>query len=159
VRRRDGVRLATPGTPLDHGELVTGLRLPARPDAGAGWALRRLRTQGAADRPALTVALALDARAGDVAALRATAAFVGDRPLDLEALAPVVVGARPADVASGRLDDRLGDAALAAVDSAIAAGLVLHDDLRASAGYRRSMVAVLAVRAVRDATAVAARRP
>ncbi len=151
IRRSRGIRQVAPGTPIRIDELVTGLQVPGLP--GAGWALRRLTTQGASDRPVVTVALCLDAERGVVTALRGAAVFIGDRPLDLGGLAPAVVSARVSDVAIGLLGERVANEALAAVDRAVDAGLRLHDDLRATAGYRRSMVGVLVSRAAQAAAA------
>jgi CO/xanthine dehydrogenase FAD-binding subunit len=152
IRGPDGTRLAAPGTPLRRDELLVSARLPGAPRGG--WGLRRLATQGRADRPALTVSVRLVAEDDVVTALHGAGVFLGNRPLDLGGLGAVVIGARPVDLAEVQLERRIADEALAAADAAVGAGLVLRDDLRASAGYRRLMVGVLATRAVRDAAAM-----
>lgn len=156
VRSVDGARQIVlrsfahgPGPIFGPGELVVALRVPNA--TADGWSLQRLRTQGAGDRPAVTVAVQLRAAHGSVAVLQGAATFVGDRPMDLVELAGAAVGASVTDVVAGHHDARIEQAALTAVDRARDDGLALIDDGRGSAEYRRAVLAVLARRATVDA--------
>jgi len=131
---------------VEANELVVSLRVPS--GAGAGWSLQRLQTQGRGDRPALTVAVHVATGGGGPAGIRAAATFLADRLVDLGDLG----GAVPADGRGPSTAALIADAALAATDRALQAGAVLLDDTRASAGYRRAVVGVLAARAVAEAS-------
>jgi CO/xanthine dehydrogenase FAD-binding subunit len=100
----------------------------------------------------VTVALHLSAVGGRTTGVRAAATFLADRPIELRELADVLGGVSPAEIRAGLPDAVVADAALAATDRALEEGAALLDDTRASAGYRRAVVGVLAARAAAEAT-------
>lgn len=125
----------------DPGDIVVALRL--RSARRAAWGLERLRTQGRADRPAVTIAVQARGGGGGAVVVRAVAAFLADRPIDLGDLGC----ASPADLRAASRDSGLGDAVANAIDRAVEAGALFVDDARASAAYRRAVVGVVAERA------------
>lgn len=120
------------------------------PAVGAsGWAFERVTVRGAADSSTATIAVQLAVTEGRVAAARAWATAVDERPLRLATFESVLVGQRVDVVARADAD---GESRRAAERDA--AGAALLDDARASAWYRAAVIVELALRAA----ATAARR-
>ncbi|HET7028831.1 MAG TPA: FAD binding domain-containing protein [Candidatus Limnocylindrales bacterium] len=125
--------------PLD-GPVGDGLLLRVRTTVptAAAWGFERLRTRGAGDRPTATVCVTLaDARAENAIG-RAWATSVAPRPVELsETLAAAIAAASDEEIVAAT-DVDLRD-------------VVVVDDLRATAEYRRRVLPVLVRRAVAQA--------
>ena len=125
---------------LRPGELLTEVALPPWP-ARAGAELREVAIRrGDFALGGAVATLALDA-AGRVAAARIVCFGVGPRPLRVLAAEAALVGGAP----SPELFAEAGRLASAAVDP--------HEDIHASAGYRRRLAGVLTGRALAGAFA------
>jgi carbon-monoxide dehydrogenase medium subunit len=122
-------------TACAHDEVITGVTIPLAPRSGWSFLETALRAQDAA---VVAVAALIDIRAGDdrVAGVRLALGGVADRPvLLLPALAGSIVD----------------DALLRDVAAAVAECVSAYSDVRASAAYRKRLVAVLTRRALRQA--------
>jgi CO/xanthine dehydrogenase FAD-binding subunit len=138
--------LATgPGrTAAEAGELLTQVRVPLGA-AGSGSAYIRLEY-----RRAMEIAVV-----GAAAYLTIEGGFVRDVRVALTAVAPTIVRAEEAEASiRGMPADREGFAAAGRVAAAAASPI---DDVRASADYRRAMLAVVVARVLSAAAARAAR--
>jgi carbon-monoxide dehydrogenase medium subunit len=116
--------------------LLVALVVPIEPSRRWGW--ERLQTRGAGDRPTASVAVTLRGATRGLPTGRAWVTSVAALPVELpSALAAVVASGTPAKVE-------------AALDRDLE-GVTLVDDARSTAAYRRSVLAVLLRRAVRQA--------
>jgi carbon-monoxide dehydrogenase medium subunit len=124
-------------TSLEPTEVIVAVELPCLPPR-RGWAFLELARR-VGDFALLEVAALLDLAPEEdrCTGVRLVLGAVADRPVDLSESAQVLVGAS--------YGDRLLDEAARAV----AASVHPREDHRASASYRREMVAVLARRALR----------
>lgn len=127
------------GVPLDRpvgDALLVRVRI-AVPTA-PGWGFERLQTRGAGDRPTATVCVTLAGARGGEAAGRAWATSIAARPVELSAaLAAAIAAARDEEIEAAA-DADLGD-------------VVVVDDPRATADYRRRVLPVIVRRAVEQA--------
>ena len=148
LRRADGERTVAAGdffvaemtSALRPGELLTEVALPPWP-ARAGAELREVAIRrGDFALGGAVAALALDA-GGRVAAARVVCFGVGPRPLRVLAAEGALVGGAP----SPSLFAEAGRSASAEVDP--------HEDIHASAGYRKRLAGVLTARALAGALA------
>jgi carbon-monoxide dehydrogenase medium subunit len=127
---------AGPGeTRLAPGELLEAVLVPKPPADGLSVFLKKGRTH--MDLAQVSVAAATEVRGGGFKGLCLVGGAVGPRPLRLHNAETVVEGA----ILSEQLAQRAGDAAAQEVSPI--------SDVRASAAYRRHLVAVLTRRALR----------
>ncbi len=118
-------------TVLREGELVTEIRIPPLPD-GTGTGFCKLRRhQTAVDTAVVNVATRLQVREGRCVDAAVSMGAVGPRPLRARRAEALLIGEA--------LDaERIGQAARTAMEESAPI-----DDVRASAGYRKRMVAAL----------------
>lgn len=135
-------------TCLAADEIITAVVLPD-PGPGTGSAYRKLGKRGGGWDIALVgvaAGIVLGA-AGDVTDARIALASVAPTTLRARAAEAVLIGSAPSE-------ERLAQAAAAAAEEARPIS-----DVRATAAYRRSLVRVMALRALRDALALALAPP
>ena len=119
-------------TVLREGELVTEIRIAPLPD-GTGSSFCKLRHhQTAVDMAVVNVATRLQVRDGRCVDAAVSMGAVGPRPLRARRAEALLIG----EALDGK---RIGQAARTAMEESAPI-----DDIRASAGYRKRMVAVLA---------------
>ena len=119
-------------TVLREGELVTEIRIPPLPD-GTGTGFCKLRRhQTSVDTAVVSVASLLQIRDGRCVDAAVSMGAVGPRPLRARRAEALLIG----ETLDG---ERIGQAARTAMEESAPI-----DDIRASAGYRKRMVAVLA---------------
>jgi len=132
-------------TILEHGELVTGVRVPLLPP-GTTAVYEKFVTRSSEDRPCVGVCGVLRTNPdGTVADLRVAVGAAAEIPLRLEDVEAAAIG-RPADADTFNT-----------VAAAYAAAVDPLDDMRGSAWYRREMVGVWVRRALEHAAAEPAR--
>jgi carbon-monoxide dehydrogenase medium subunit len=124
-------------TALAKNELITELRIPAQ---GAARAVYFKVTAGSADDwPALGVAVAIESEGKSIKSARIVVSAATTRAMRLTSAEQVLIGANADDKTFGKV------AEAAAAEAEIVA------DLRGSASYKRELLQVYAVRAVRAA--------
>jgi len=126
------------------GALVLAVRIPRT--AHDSWGFQKLPLLGAADASVATVAVRLAVPGGQVERATAWATAVAELPVRLVRLEAMLDGLALDDYAAVSNHRRLRDAL-----EGDASGAEVHDDRRASAWYRRSVLAELATRAVATA--------
>ncbi len=132
-------------TTLEHGDLVTGVRVPLLAP-GTAAVYEKFVTRSSEDRPCVGVCGVLRTNPdGTVADLRVAVGAAAEIPLRLEEVEAAAIG-RPADAATFSI-----------VAAAYAADVDPLDDMRGSAWYRREMVGVWVRRALEHAAAELAR--
>ena len=132
-------------TTLEHGDLVTGVRVPLLAP-GTAAVYEKFVTRSSEDRPCVGVCGVLRTNPdGTVADLRVAVGAAAEIPLRLEEVEAAAIG-RPADAATFSI-----------VAAAYAAAVDPLDDMRGSAWYRREMVGVWVRRALEHAAAELAR--
>ncbi|HEY7603576.1 MAG TPA: FAD binding domain-containing protein, partial [Gaiellaceae bacterium] len=120
-------------TALGHGQLLRSVRIPL-PAAGTGIAHRKLAFR---ERPAATVAAAVEVDSGTVVAARVAVGSVGPRAVRAEAAAAALVGKPAADT------EALAEAARLAAEASAAV-----EDANGSVEYKQQLVRVLVERCV-----------
>ena len=125
-------------TALGHGQLLRSVRIPL-PDPGTGIAHRKLSFH---ERPAATVAAAVQANKGTVVGARIAVGSVGARPVRVTAADEALIGKPATDTAA------LAEAAVLAAE---ASGAV--EDANGSVEYKEQLVRVLVERCVTAALA------
>ncbi len=128
-------------TALEPGELLVAVHVPA-PVPGTGLAHRKIAFH---ERPAATVACAVQVASGAITSVRIAVGSVGIRPIRVTAAEACLVGADPLALGPG----------LAATVEAAARHVDPVPDANGSVEYKRQLVRVLVDRCVR-AAAVAA---
>lgn len=124
-------------TALGRNELITGLQIPPQ---GTARAVYYKVTAGSADDwPALGVAAAIDSDRGTVKSARIVVSAATTKAMRLKSAESVLVGGKPDDTRIASL----ADAAVKEAD--------VMADLRGSASYKRELLRVYVVRAVRAA--------
>jgi carbon-monoxide dehydrogenase medium subunit len=118
-------------TALEHGQLLRSVRIPL-PETGTGIAHRKLAFH---ERPAVTVAAAVQADGGTVVRARIAVGSVGARPVRVAAAGEALVGKPATDTAA------VADAAVLAAE---ASGAV--EDANGSVDYKEQLVRVLVER-------------
>lgn len=126
-------------TSLEHGELLTAVRIPALPD-GASVAHAKLSFH---ERPTATVACLARVMDGVVAEARVAVGSVGVRPVRSGAAEAALTGAAVAE-----LDEMLATAGARAAEDAAPV-----EDATGSADYKAQLVKVLVGRTFREALA------
>ena len=142
IGARDFFRSAL-DTALGETEMVTGVELPFLPP-GTGWGFEEVARR-AGDFALAAAAATLTLRGGEVAEARIAVTGAHDTPLRIDAAEALLGGERPCAEAFGAA----ARAARDAVDP--------HDDLHASADFRRHLVEVLARRSLEAAIGTATR--
>ena len=125
-------------TALGQAEMVTGVDLPYLPPA-TGWGFEEVARR-AGDFALAAAGATLTLRDGEVSEARIAVMGAHDTPLRIEAAEALLHGERPCP------------GALASAARAAREAVEPHDDLHASADFRRHLVEVLARRALEAAT-------
>lgn len=141
VVRVEDMYLGPYETALDHGEVVTEVRVPRAPGGSAYTKVERR----AGDWTSASVAVALDMEDGEIRNIRIGMAGVGNRTLRATGAEDALRGQRPGDEVYGRA----GEVAAEACDPI--------DDARGTPEYKRDLVRTIVGRTVAKAVERASR--
>ncbi len=128
-------------TALAKGELIAEVIVP--PQAGWRAAYFKVTTRCADDWPTLGVAVSVKCQANVVTDVRMVVSAATDKPVRLTAAEKELRGAQHGDAPSAAVLERCGEAAASEVE--------LAADTRGSSAYKRELLRVYAVRALRAA--------
>jgi carbon-monoxide dehydrogenase medium subunit len=131
-------------TSLEHGEIVTGVRVPLLP-YGAGSVYEKFTTRSSEDRPCIGVAAIarLEADGRTCAELRIAVGAAAEVPQRFE------------DVEAGAVGRDIDEALAASIAEQYAEGIDPLSDMRGSDWYRREMIHVWVRRAILGAASAA----
>ena len=131
----DGMYFGPYETALEHGEIITEVRIPRAPGGSAYTKVERR----AGDWTSASVGVALDTEDGEIKAIRIGMAGVGDRTLRATEAEEVLMGQRPGE----DLYRRAGEAAAGACNPI--------DDPRGTPEYKRDLIRTIVGRTVAKA--------